>query len=331
MKLAMKTYPLHSLVLFALLPLARAQGTVPTFEYSVGNAKYVLMGGEPVRGGSTTIPVMLVPVRLVFEANKTLMDATPDIPRVLKSPVFSNFSFPGGGTTQYADAMLRTTFPKAEGWHTLLGKPEVKTVQIKIPLGYGYILTSKQSGKSFAIVDIEFLQKELFKQLPRQEGKLVIAMTHNTAYYALGDATVCCSWGTHGVDSASGNSFVLASYLHAAPAVVEDDDVQPLTQQLAEFVKDPLHDPLVQGGPQREGSGQCFPCLDASRFPARGRSGKLRRHRSRFHLLPSRADQYKREKQYPRIAGLCHRLFSFAERCVATLVYGSRGSPRRHV
>ena len=38
---------------------------------------------------------------------------------------------------------------------------------------------------------------------------------------------------------------MLGSYLHAAPAVVEDGDVQPLTQQLAEFINDPLHDPSV--------------------------------------------------------------------------------------
>ncbi|MGH9668009.1 MAG: glycosyl hydrolase family 18 protein, partial [Bryobacteraceae bacterium] len=44
-----------------------------------------------------------------------------------------------------------------------------------------------------------------------------------------------------------GNSFVLGSYLRAAPTVVEDGDVQPVTQQLAEFIKDPLHDPLVRG------------------------------------------------------------------------------------
>ena len=73
-------------------------------------------------------------------------------------------------------------------------------------------------------------------------------MTHNTTYYALGDATVCCSWGTHGVDSATGNSFVLGSYLAAAPAVVEDGDVQPLTQQLARSSsRIPLHDPLLRG------------------------------------------------------------------------------------
>ena len=260
----MKIYFIHSLFLLALLPPARAQGTVPTFEPSIGQVKYVLVGGDPVLGGITTIPTVVVPVTLSFEAKKIagkpfLIDATSDLPRVLRSPVFSNFAFPSGGTTQYADAMLRTTFPKADGWHTLLGKPEVKAVQIAVPVGYGYILTSRQSGRSLAIVDIEFLQKEIFKQIPRQEGKLVVAMTHNTAYYALGDATVCCSWGTHGVDAASGNSFVLGSYLHSAPGVVEDDDVQPLTQQLAEFLKDPLHDPLVQGGRNAKVPGNAFP------------------------------------------------------------------------
>ncbi len=127
----------------------------------------------------------------------------------------------------------------------MLAKPEVKPVTIGVPAGYGYVLTSKKSGRSFAVVDVEFLQRELFKQIPRQEGKLVIAVTHNATYYADGDATECCSWGTHGVDSATGNSFVLGSYLHEAPSVVEDGDVQPLTQQLAEFINDPLHDPLL--------------------------------------------------------------------------------------
>ncbi|MBV9501751.1 MAG: glycoside hydrolase, partial [Acidobacteriaceae bacterium] len=133
----------------------------------------------------------------------------------------------------------------------------IKPVSIRVPVGYGYVLTSKAGG-SFAVVDLEFLQKELFKQIPKQEGKLVIAVTRNTAYYALGDATVCCSWGTHGVDSTTGNSFVLGSYLHAAPAVVQDRDVQPLTQQLAEFINDPLHDPLAQSGNEK-GPGNTFP------------------------------------------------------------------------
>src|SRR5271165_2611090 len=221
------------------LPWMYAQGTVPTFQAAVGQGSYTLLGRDPALGGVTTIPTVLAPITLLFEAKRFMMDATPDIPRVLLSPIFSNFAFPSGGKTQYADAMLRTTFRKVEGWHTLFGKPEVKNVKITVPIGYGYILTSKKTGGSFAVVDLEFLQKEIFKQVPNQEGKLVVAMTHNTTFYALGDATVCCAWGTHGVDADTGNSFVLASYLHAAPTVVEDEDVQPLTQQLGEFINDP--------------------------------------------------------------------------------------------
>lgn len=240
------------LLILLPLPLAHAQGTVPTFRHNAGQASYTLVGRDPAQAGTTTIPTVLVPVSLSFEAKKTagkpfVMDAGPDVPRALRSPVFSKFAFPSGGTTQYADALLRTTFPKAQEWHTLFAKPETKPVKVTIPVGYGYVLTSKKTGASFAVVDIEFLQKELFKQLPKQDGKLVIAMTHNTTYYANGDATECCSWGTHGVDAATQNSFVLGSYLNAAPSVVEDSDVQPLTQQLAEFIKDPLHDPLVHG------------------------------------------------------------------------------------
>ena len=136
--------------------------------------------------------------------------------------------------------------PKPRGGTRCSASRSVKPVTITVPVGYGYILTSKKDGGSFAVVDVQFLQRELFKQVPKQDGKLVIAMTRNTTYYANGDATQCCSWGTHGVDSATGNSFVLGSYLRSTPAVVEDGDVQPLTQQLAAFVKDPLRDPLLR-------------------------------------------------------------------------------------
>lgn len=253
-------------LLFALtavsLRSSHAQGSVPTFQVAVGKSSYTLAGRDPTQRGVTTLPTVLVPITLSFDARKIagkpfVMDAVPEVWRVLRSPVFSKFAFPSGGVTQYADAMLRTTFPKASDWHTLLGNPEVKPVKIVVPVGYGYILTSKRPSGSLGVVDVEFLEKEIFKKIPKQEGKLVIAVTRNTTYYALGDATVCCSWGTHGVDSVTGNSFVLGSYVHAAPAVVKDADVQPLTQQLAEFFNDPLHDPLARM-PEVKSSGNMF-------------------------------------------------------------------------
>jgi chitinase len=260
----MRIKSLTLLFLFVLpLPLACAQGTVPTFKYTIGQSTYTLVGRDPAEGGVTTIPTVLVPVKLSFEAKKVagkpfIMDASPHVYGVLHSPIFSKFEFPSGGKTQYADAMLRTTFPSATGWHTLLGKPDVKLVKIAVPVGYGYVLTSKKTAASFAVVDLEFVEKELFKQIPKQDGKLLIAVTHNTTFYADADATVCCSWGAHGVDSATGNSFVLGSYLDAAPSVVEDGDVQTITQQLGEFINDPLYDPLL-GSRDLKGPGNTFP------------------------------------------------------------------------
>lgn len=248
----------YSTLVFSLPQFARAQGTVPTFQIGAGSAKYTLAGGSPARGETTAIPIVLVPVALSFDARKVagepfVMDAAGDVAAILRSPVFSRFPFPNGGETQYADALLRTTVANPGGWHTLFGKPEVRPLKVTVPVGAGYVLNSKREGRSFAVVDAGFLRREIFRQIPKQPGGLILAVTHNTTYYVDGDATICCSWGTHGVDPATGNSFVLASYLRGAPSIVEDRDIQPLTQQLAEFVNDPLHDPgtLVQ----RDGGG----------------------------------------------------------------------------
>src|SRR5260370_4216599 len=146
------------LLLAPCLRLAHAQSTVPTFQHTAGQGSYTMVGRDPAQGGTTTIPTVLVPVTLSFEARKTagkpfLMDAAPDVPRLLRSPVFSKFAFPSGGATQYADPLLPTTFPKAEGWHTLLGKPEAKPVKINAPLASASILTSTKTPHSFAVAD----------------------------------------------------------------------------------------------------------------------------------------------------------------------------------
>jgi chitinase len=232
------------LVLFLLsIHIARAQSTIPTFTRTIDGNAYTLAGRDPAQTGTTVIPTMLVPITLTFDGKSTRMDAAPDVPRILRSPIFSKFTFDSAQRTQYADALLHATFPTDNQGHTLLGKPEIKPITIAVHPGDGYLLTSKKSGRSFAVVDSEFIEQEIFRQIPHQDGTLVIAVTHNTTYYALADATVCCTWGTHGIDAATGNSFVLGSYLSAAPGIVQDRDIQPLTQQLAEFINDPLHDP----------------------------------------------------------------------------------------
>jgi len=229
--------------------LSLGQGTVPTFRYDTAHGSVTLPGRNPGQGGTMVIPTVLVPVRLHFLAGSAVsapmtLDAATDVPRLLHSPVFWKTALRPGETTQYADAMLRATTKAAPGYHMLLGTPKVQAVTVEIPAGYGYMLTSKRTGTRLGMADVEYVERQIFRQIPRQRGKLIIAVTHNVGYYTYGDATVCCSWGTHGVDPATGNSFVLASYLEATPPLVEERDIQPLTGQLAEWVNDPLHNPL---------------------------------------------------------------------------------------
>jgi chitinase len=270
---------------------AFAQGTAPTFRYSTSAGVVTLAGKDPAQGGTTVIPTVLVPVRLQFETAQAAgkaatLDAMEDVRRVLRSPVFSNAGF-GGEMTQYTDAMLRATAGTraVAGWHTLLGQPEVKPVTVKIPAGYGYLLRSNRTGTVLGIADAEYVQRAIFLQIPHQDGKLVIALARNTAYYVYGDATVCCSWGTHGVDAATGNSFVLASFLASPPPLVEERDVQPLTEQLAEWVKNPLHDPLfhiASGRPTPEGENIVprweFPQVEAAERGGCGGDGPATRY-----------------------------------------------------
>jgi len=230
-----------------------AQGTVPTFSYKLGQTSVILPGRSPAQGAPHTevIPTVLVPVRLQFDSQRTAgrpftLDAANDVPQVLQSPVFARASFGEEGNTQFVDAMLRATLGSSAGpgWHTLLAQPEVRPLTVEIPAGFGYVLTSKRTGTALGMADVEYVERAIFQSIAHEDGKLVIVLTRNTAFYTYGDATVCCTFGTHGVDPETGNSFVLASYLGAVPPPVTEHDVQPLTEQLAEWVNDPLNDPL---------------------------------------------------------------------------------------
>ena len=256
------------------------------------------------RAGTTTIPTVLVPVTLSFEAKKTAAGKPLDGRRggcsaCAALACVSNFVSVGR-----QDAVRRcdaaATFPKAEGLAHAAGQAGGEAAAITIPLGFGYVLTSKKSGKSFAVADIEFLQKEIFKQLPKQDGKLVIAMTHNATFYADGDATVCCSWGTHGVDYGDGQ------LVCARPRICmqrlrwsRTSDVQPLTQQLAEFINDPLHDPLFRGA-QVEGARATVPSW--MRPAAQGGCGGTG---VGYTLLPAGAHQYQSEEQLSCFEAVC--------------------------
>lgn len=240
-------------------PPSSAAISFPTFTgaFTVGGKHYTytVAGRSPKLGGTTTIHTVLVPVSLSFDAyngepgRKLVMSAAAEVPKVIQSPVFQKFGF-ATGDTQYGDAVQRAEFypdAAAKHWHTLLVQPRVTpALRIEIPAADGYVLTSKRTGRSLAVVDVDYIQKELFKGLAKMEvrpNELVIALTRDVDFYPLSDATVCCSWGSHGVQldasSKRWQPFILGTYLD--PGVVPGySDIQPLTEQVAEWMNDPL-------------------------------------------------------------------------------------------
>lgn len=237
--------------------------SVPTFagSFAAGGKQYsyTIVGGKPELGGTTTIPTVLVSVSLVFDGHagksgtKIVIDATPAVSKVVQSPIFQKFAF-DTGMTQYGDAVQRAEFYRevsskagTQAWHTLLGQPRIiHGLRIDIPVDKGFVLTSKRTGHSLAIVDLEFVQKELFDYVEKagiKPGGLLIALTKNTMFYPLGDATVCCSWGAHGVhpgpSSKPAQAFVIGTYLDSGE-VPRYSDIQTLTEQIAEWMNDPL-------------------------------------------------------------------------------------------
>ncbi len=246
-----------------LLPTFTTTATVGGSDYT-----YTLAGGDPAKGGTTTIPVLLVPITLTIEApmdaagHKAVLEASSIAENVIRSPLFAKYAF-GAGDTQYIDAMLRTEFYSQGGggdWHTLLGTPKVAPLHIDVPVWDGYVMTSKKTGGMLAMVDERYVQDALFAQLSNvTPGTLVIAVTRDVTYY-VHDATECCTWGTYGTDTshAGRTPFVLSSYLDAR-VVDEDKDVQPITEFLAEFFHDPLHDGLYRERRGERAPGNAFP------------------------------------------------------------------------
>src|SRR5262245_53118989 len=249
--------------------------SLPTFTSHASVAgtsyTYTLLGGDPANGGTTTIPTVLAAITLTIDApmdgagRKAVLDAGPIAQQVIRSPVFADYPF-AAGTTQYADALMRTDFyteNASRDWHTRLGQPKLVPVKIEVPIGRGYVLTSKKTGRMLAMVDLVFMQQEIFNQLPKgavHPGALLLAVARDTTYYVNSDATQCCHWGTYGVDTSAGarQPFVLGTYLD--PNVVDvDADVQPITQLIARFFRDPLHDPLYRAPRGAPSPGNVFP------------------------------------------------------------------------
>ncbi|HMF79178.1 MAG TPA: hypothetical protein VK604_26195 [Bryobacteraceae bacterium] len=121
--------------------------TVPTFEGafaatggpSMGQVfPYVMIGNDPLVGGTTTIPAKITTVALQLlnadgSVNK-VVSYNPFENNTLDSPVFQNALY-GDGRTQFTDAIQRAEFfnTMKQNWHTRLDPTIVNRITVTVP------------------------------------------------------------------------------------------------------------------------------------------------------------------------------------------------------
>ena len=269
--------------------VTRSTITVPLWNSSFADdgAEYgsTMVGTDPSAGSvTTTVPVVIVPLRLDFQRDDSMLDY-PDMGQELASSSFFEPAQFRSGTTQYLDAYRRADFWNAvsttsPSYHTLLGSPTItRTVTLTVPAPSGYTTYSPSIDRQFGWVDAEWFSqriKELIKSLQIAPTTLTVLLAPNTAIVENGSGPcpgpACQSYGGYHGALVTGNPNAGAQPAQAlntyAYAEFEDlGDLLPpslnihllaISHELLEWLDDPLGIPATanqrQFGPTNWGS-----------------------------------------------------------------------------
>jgi hypothetical protein len=241
--------------------------SVPSFSGSFAmqgtNYPYTIVGGKPQAGGTTEVPVQLIPISLLFEeyADESgaplILGPAQVIPRVLSSPNFSNAQY-ATGVTQFADAVQLAQFNAvaAKDWHTVLSKPEVlKPLTIDVPRGLAKVYRNRSTGVTYAIVDTNFFISHLNTILQLENLRpdtLAIALTSNIFLAPQSDIKKCCVLGFHTSFDMGAlaqvkfvQTFIWASWVDQGILGTSLADVTPMSHEISEWMNNPFGGNLV--------------------------------------------------------------------------------------
>jgi hypothetical protein len=238
--------------------------SVPTFTTSFTHKgqtyPVTTVGHAPQKGDTTTIATQAIPLSLFFDGfvdangKNIVLDVTPLLPAILKSPNFANAGY-RTGYTQFADAVQRAQFSSVmkEDWHTVLGKPEqLKAVTIEVPANsqIGQIFKLRSTGALFAVVDTSFFVSQLntIIQLQKLDVQgLPIALTNNVFLAPNASLNQCCVLGFHTAFDAgvregkqAVQTFAWASYVTPGIFGGTVEDIIALSHEISEWMNDPF-------------------------------------------------------------------------------------------
>lgn len=238
----------------ASTPLATWNGS---FTYSGRKYSYNMVGSAPSSNTSTTVPVYIIPVKIVITRRTTKVTFDPEhilsngntvVQNTVDSPLFDKTTTynQGGtdvGTTQYIDAFQRANFwgtvKTDTNSHILLGGPTVTAEQtLSPPSSYG--TTGSPFGFTAGLVDINWFDAQLpaiISKLGIGPNAFPIFLTYDVY---LTESGQCCIGGYHSSEGSvsAPQSYAQASYVDHVGAFSQD--VSALSHEIGEWVDDPL-------------------------------------------------------------------------------------------
>jgi hypothetical protein len=269
----------------------RGDTTIPWWQgsFASGGATftYRMVGTDPAAGSAaTTVPVVLVPLRLVFDGDGTVIEDGAMAGDLVSSPLFQP-TRTRTAFTQYPDAVQReslwdTVSTRAPGYHVLLGQPQVLAVQtLHVPADKG--VARYYGDRPFGLVQDPWFHDHLIQlmdalQIPSTSLPIFVA-ENATVVVEKHDVTSCfdrpCESyvADHGVQvvgepGSTGphpvHTFIYAQYPdfgNEPPSGFPpntDFGTEPLSHELVEWMADPFIDNLVP--PWKSQVNPRYPC-----------------------------------------------------------------------
>jgi len=237
----------------ATTPLQTWNGS---FTYQGTTYTFNMVGAQPSTNTSVTIPVEIIPIKIViagrgrggtstFDPSHVLSNGKTITANTVASPIFASIPFSSGGanmgTTQYIDAYQRANFwgTADTGSHLLLGGPAVLAEQTLSPPSRSG-KTGTVFGFTAGLVDINWFDSQLhtlITNLGISPNTFPIFLTYDVY---LTQNNSCCIGGYH---SSTGSTSAPQAYAHATyvdHVGAFAQDVSALSHEVGEWADDPL-------------------------------------------------------------------------------------------
>ncbi|MGA2136639.1 MAG: hypothetical protein ABSH50_30480 [Bryobacteraceae bacterium] len=226
-----------------------------SFVYSGTTYNYNMVGTAPSSNTSTTVPVFIIPVKIVvtssggttttFDPSTVLTNGNTVTENTVTSPIYDKTTTytQGGvdvGTSQYIDAYQRANFwgtvQTSPNYHVLFGGPKVlPEITLKPSSKDGK--TGKPFGYTMGELNLNWFDAEAQSYISKHSAEITPS---TLPVFLLYDVYLtdfgCCIGGYH--SSVGAQAYAQATYVDIPGQFAQD--VSALSHESGEFVDDPL-------------------------------------------------------------------------------------------